>query len=160
HKELQRNWRGMVILVLVERSVLRPLGVNERTQMEFSVRLQPANCHRRGEGMLAILLNGIIGSHKPRGQNGCVQGDQKKQPDLGFVEWPLHDHSARIRGSAQNSRMSARRFPAMRNIVESKTPPITTYKSRASMASSKKGPNPGHPVTTSTSSDPLKRVPI
>src|SRR6267142_805634 len=84
-----------------------------------------------------------------------------------------HDHSnqqprarthrpgapARMRGSTQYKSRSATKFPLTRNSVDSSTPPITTYKSLARIASSRNGPSPGQLITTSTNSDPLSSVP-
>src|ERR1700719_5108086 len=67
--------------------------------------------------------------------------------------------TARMRASDQYNNKSAAKFPATRNSVESNTPPITTYKSRARIASLKNGPSPGQPINASTTSDPLRRVP-
>src|SRR5579864_8575865 len=75
--------------------------------------------------------------------------------------WCAHglDALALIRGSAQYNSKSATKFPVIRNSVDNSTPPITTYKSRARIASSKNGPSPGQLITTSTSREALNREP-
>src|SRR5260370_1038840 len=65
-----------------------------------------------------------------------------------------------VRVAPQHKSTPKTKSPATRNSVDSSTPPITTYKSRARIASSKNGPSPGQLITTSTSSDPLSSVPI
>ena len=47
------------------------------------------------------------------------------------------------------------KLPTSKNRAEKMIPPITRYRSRASVASSRSGPRPGHPVATSTSNEPL-----
>src|ERR1700687_1047848 len=69
------------------------------------------------------------------------------------------DAFALIRGSAQYNSKSAIKLPVTRNNVDNSTPPITRYKSRARIASSKNGPSPGQLITTSTSREELNRVP-
>src|SRR2546425_10781423 len=118
------------------------------------------NFHRRQIRALAVLLGGIVGREKSRQRDDSVENGKGEEPSLPAA---APDHlaatSVRILGSAKYSNTSARKFPATRKIVEQSTPPITTYKSRARIASSKSGPSPGQLITTSTNKEPLNRVP-
>src|ERR1700747_1899107 len=118
------------------------------------------NSHGCQVRMLTILLHGIVGSKKSAACNRHVKRPQHQKPAK--IPPPLHHRApaaVRIRGSAQYISTSARKFPATRKTVEHSTPPITTYRSRASMASSKSGPIPGQLIMISTSREPLKSVP-
>src|SRR5712671_5872407 len=111
--------------------------------------------------MLAVLRCGIAGCEKSRGCHGQMkyhEHDQSNQPPPARSHRP--DASARIRGSTQYSSRSARKLPETKKSVDSNTPPITTYKSLAKIASSRNGPSPGQLITTSTNSDPLSNVPM
>src|SRR5258705_10374110 len=94
--------------------------------------------HGRQIRTLTILLHGIVRSKKSRAGYHRVERAQHQKPAKNLA--PSHYRTpavARIRGSAQYSSTSARKFPATRKTVEKRTPPITTYRSRASMASSR-----------------------
>src|SRR5260221_9470823 len=128
--------------------------------MQMAALIHNVNFHRWQIGMLTILLHGIVGSKKTRAGHYRVKRAQHQKPakNLASLHY-LTPAVARIRGSAQYSSTSARKFPATRKTVENSTPPITTYRSRASMASSKRGPIPGQLIMFSTSREPLKTVP-
>src|SRR5258708_25734280 len=127
--------------------------------MQMAALIHNVNFHRWQIGMLTILLHGIVGSKKTRAGHYRVKRAQHQKPAKNLAPHYLTPAVARIRGSAQYSSTSARKFPATRKTVENSTPPITTYRSQASMASSKSGPIPGQLIMISTSREPLKSVP-
>src|SRR5882724_3284526 len=117
--------------------------------------------NRRDIGALAVLFNRIVGGEKTCADNDCMKHGEGYEPPLKIGRYfhaePL---SVRIRGSAQKRSKSARKFPPTRKSVEKKTPPTTTYRSRARIASNNKGPRPGQLMTTSMSNDPLNKAPM
>src|SRR5258706_10676141 len=124
-------------------------------------RIHDVQPHRRRIRMLAVLSCGIVGREKARACHGQMkyhEHNQSNQQSRACSHRP--DASARIRGSTQYSNKSARKLPATKKSVDSNTPPITTYKSLAKIASSRNGPSPGQLITTSTNSDPLSNVPM
>src|SRR5882724_5612307 len=117
--------------------------------------------NRRDIGALAVLFNRIVGGEKTCADNDCMKHGEGYEPPLKIGRYfhaePL---SVRIRGSAQKRSKSARKFPPTRKSVENRTPPTTTYRSRARMDSNNSGPSPGQLITTSMSSDPLSNTPM
>src|SRR5882757_11129138 len=106
----------------------------------------PALLHRRGQRNLR------------RSRSHVIQLEQEAESVLAL--YSASRPPVRIRGSETSSNTSARKLPPTRNSAEKTIPPITRYRSRASVASSNNGPRPGHPVATSTSKDPLSREAI
>src|SRR5580704_7421826 len=72
----------------------------------------------------------------------------------------VHAYAARMRGSLQYNSKSASRLPITRNTDDNRTAAITTYTSRARIASSTSGPSPGQLSTTSIKRDMLSSDPI
>src|SRR5207245_5720023 len=127
-------------------------------RMKISLRIHKMQPHGRQIGALTILLCRIVGRKEARENYRRMQRDKKHKPSRDCALYFQTPVSVRMRGSAQYRSRSARKFPLTRKSVERRTPPITTYKSRARMASSKNGPSPGQLMTTSTKSDPLSSV--
>src|SRR5690349_20404922 len=117
------------------------------------------NPHGRQVRVPTVLLCWIVRRKKTRKDHDRVQREKNNHPIRdGALPYQV-PASVRIRGSVQSSTRSARKFPPTRNRVASRTPPMTTNRSRAKMASSRKGPSPGQLITTSTSNEPLSNVP-
>src|SRR5712672_1570651 len=160
NKKLYRDCIRSVLFVFIEAARSRRESVKKRPQMCPAGRIHKMKPHRRRVRMLAVLRCGIVGRKKSRACHGQMkyhEHDQSNQQSRARSHRP--DACARIRGSTQYSSKSARKLPATKKSVDSKTPPITTYKSLAKIASSRNGPSPGQLITTSTSSDPLSNVP-
>src|SRR5438270_2788826 len=121
--------------------------------------MQPGWRYKRN---VTILSDRIVRGDKPGKHNDGVQQREKR---YGGPHFPLASHllitsyCILTRGSAATSMTSASRFPTIMKRVDDITAPTTTYKSLDMVASSNNGPNPGQPVTTSTSSDPLRSPP-
>src|ERR1700694_1615278 len=111
------------------------------------------NARRRHKRKISILQSRIVRRDKARKHNRQLQQQQESYSDNEFLA--NHHYSVRTRGSTATSRASARRFPIIMNTVEDIKTPMTTYRSLEREASSKSGPNPGQPVITSTSNEPL-----
>src|SRR5260370_11808759 len=146
---------------LIKGSAAQVFGVEKRAQVKVHLRIQQMNSHGRQIGALAILLGGVVGRKESRKRNHSVENGKGEEPSLpaAALDHPVAT-SVRTLGSAKYNNTSARRFPTTRKIVEHSTPPITTYKSRARMASSSSGPSPGQLITTSLISDLLRTAPI
>src|SRR5215469_8703017 len=112
----------------------------------MSQRIFKMKPHRRQVGTLAVLFGRITWSEKTREDHNRVQNNQKDKPSRDFAPQFQSFDSIRIRGSAQKRSRSARKFAPTRKSVVRRTPPMTTYKSRANIASSR--------------SDPLNSVPM
>src|SRR5579864_612307 len=160
NEELQGNESSCIFIVLIKGALANLPGVNKRPRMKVPLRINKMQPHRRQVGTLAVLLRRIVWCEKTREDHNRVQNDQKDKPTRDFAAQPQACISVRIRGSAQNRSRSARKFPPTRKSVDSRTPPMTTYKSRANIASSRNGPSPGQLITTSMRSDPLNSVPM
>src|SRR5262245_35324724 len=120
--------------------------------MKVPLRVNEMKAHWRQVGTLAILLNRILRRNQTYANNDRVHHTKEDQPSHAYAQ-QLHRGwlSVRILGSAQYRSKSARKFPPTRKRVENRMPPMTTYKSRARMASNKNGPSPGQLITTSMS---------
>src|SRR5882762_892840 len=149
-----------ILFVFIEAFRPQCQRIKKRSQMCPAARIHEMRPHRRRIRMLAVLRRGIVGCEKARACHGKMkydEHDQSNQQSRARAHRP--DASARIRGSTQYKSISATKFPLTRKSVDSNTPPITTYKSLAKIASSRNGPSPGQLITTSTNSDPLSNVP-
>src|ERR1700733_6562174 len=127
--------------------------------MHCSVYISKVKCGRRSKGEIAILLGEAIGREEAGEEHRYVQQSKAEQHD---GDCPIRSHvkfSERMRGSAANRSRSDNSMPLTRNNAANITAPITTYRSRESIASSKKGPRPGQLITTSVSSDALRSDP-
>src|SRR5437879_11217280 len=126
-EEFQRSWLRCVFLVLIESARTQLERVSEGTNVKMSARVHEMNAHGGQVGILAVLLNRIVRSKKASAQDNAVQSAEDEQPICDFAAAD-HDEGlpVRIRGSSQYRRMSARKFPATRTIVENNTPPTTT----------------------------------
>src|SRR6266404_2540402 len=154
------NFIRSVLFVFIEAARSRRESVKKRPQMCPAGRIHEVQPHRRRIRMLAVLCCGIVGREKSRACHGQMKYDEHDQSNpQSRSRSHRPDASARIRGSTQYSSKSARKLPATKKSVDSNTPPITTYKSLAKIASSRNGPSPGQLITTSTNSDPLSSVP-
>src|SRR5437588_10374391 len=159
HEELQGNRECSVFLILVERAFSQLERISKRTRVKMTLGIQEMEPHGRYLGILAVLLGRIV-RRKETGENHeRVQRDKQYEPSRDCALPSQAIVSVRMRGSAQYKSRSARKFPPTRKSVERTTPPITTYKSRARMASSRNGPSPGQLITTSMRSEPLSSVP-
>src|ERR1051325_2702467 len=160
HEKLQRKRATCIFLILVEGPLMRPQGVHKGARMETSLGIHKMEPHGRQVGILAILLSRIVGRKEACEDYRGVQHNKKHKPSRDCALYSQTLVSVRMRGSAQYRSRSARKLPPIRKSVERRTPPMTTYKSRARIASSKNGPSPGQLMSTSTRSDPLNSVPI
>src|ERR1700738_4865791 len=159
-KELHGNCSSSVLFVCIEAAWSQRLCVNKRPQMKPAVRIDKMQPHRRRVRMVAVLRRRVVWRTKPRARHAQMKRAEHRhahEQSRSYTHRPAA--SALIRGSTQYNSKSATKFPTTRNKVDSSTPPITTYKSRARIASSKNGPSPGQLITTSTRSDPLSSVP-
>src|ERR1700757_465477 len=128
--------------------------------MKMALGIHKMNSHRWQVRALPILFCRIVRGKKSGKDHNRMEREKKDNPSRdGALPFQV-PASVRIRGSAQYRSRSATKFPPTRKRVESRTPPITTYKSRARIASKRKGPSPGQLITTSTSNEPLNNAPI
>src|SRR6266567_7648198 len=136
-EESHRNGRVRVLLELIEGSFTQMDRVEKRPEVEVALVIHHVNSHGRQVRSLTILLQRIVWCEKPGTGYDAVKDKKGDEPSR---QRTTTRHSApasvRILGSAHKSNRSARKFPPTRKIVERRTPPMTTYKSRPRMASS------------------------
>src|SRR5580698_2790059 len=159
HKQLHRI-SAAAILDIFNRLIATLIeGTNKRTGDVHFFGTGKMDMSWRREGEVAILLHWIVRRKKSREQNAEMQGaESDKQCD----RFPAADHarsSVRMRGSARNRNRSASSIPLTKKMAESMTDPITTYTSRARIASSSNGPMPGQVMITSIKSEALRSDP-
>jgi hypothetical protein len=102
HKKVQWNDNRGVLFVLVERSFSQTKWIEKRARVEVVLRIHPMESHGRKIGVVAVLLDGIVGRKESCTGDDTMEHDQSDEPP-GELLGPLHLALAamRIRGSAQ-----------------------------------------------------------
>src|SRR5271163_3958075 len=116
-----------VFFVLVESAWLQFEGVGKRTEVEMALGVEEMKPHGGHVGIIAVLLDGIVGREETGAGDDPVEREKDEEPFCdGGVKFHVGRLAVGMRGSAQNKRRSVRRLPTTRNRVESRTPPMTT----------------------------------
>src|ERR1700757_4857408 len=127
HEELDRDRVGRVLLILIGSVRAGLQGIHERSKVPMPCGIHEVRELGRQGHVVAVLFCQVVRRKKTSAGNQSVQCKEQGEPSCLCA---THHHpvplSLRILGSAQYRSRSARKLPASKNSVESKTPPITT----------------------------------
>src|SRR5580692_10820963 len=158
-KQLHRISATAILYILIRLIAILINCTNKGRRNHYASRSGKMDRSWRRKGNVTVLSHWIVWRKKSRQQNGKMQGAKRCQQRDRFLAAAHARSSVRMRGSAKNRNKSAINIPHTRNRAESMTDPITTYTSRASIASSSNGPRPGQFMMTSIKSEALRSDP-
>src|SRR5215469_12163794 len=112
HEELEFSYLAGVLLEVIKRTLASTTGVEEGPGVDAPLLIDQMNPRRGRVRALAVLFGRIVRGEKSGTRYGQVKQCQSYEPEL---ELAPADHFApalaRMRGSAQKSNKSARKFP-------------------------------------------------
>src|SRR5579863_1365524 len=101
-KKFERDGRGCVFFVLIERTFLQTKWIEKRARVNVALRVDQMYVHGRKIRTLAVLFDGIVRCEKSCCGNDPVKEQEDDEPFCEFVGlFHFALAAVRIRGSAQ-----------------------------------------------------------